>query len=222
MKKKIAVLFLATMMALGAFAQKLTTMPTLYKEFRPAVITFTDGHKSRNALTNVFLKNASLLFLKGELTMEANMDNILSVDFDDRHFVNIDNQLACIVDSVGDNVLYRVDLFDKESYERNLRNNVNYSQVDFGNVTNGTSLEMSDFINTATIDINNEDDYKLPVIPVHYMLYNGKMLKVHERTLRNRLPKDKRRMYETIINREGFSWVKDDQLMELLRVISDR
>ena len=209
------------MMAVAMLAQKRTTMPVLYKEFRPAVITFSDGHKSKNAFTNVFLKNASLLFLKGELTMEANMDNILSVDFDDRQFININNQLACIVDSVGPNVLYRIDLFDKESYERNLHNNVNFSQVDFGNITNGTSLEMSDFINTGTIDINNEDDYKLPIIPVYYMLYNGKMLKVHERTIWNRLPKDKRRMYKTIIEQPDFKWTDDAQLMNLLKAISE-
>lgn len=212
---------MAVMLALGAAAQKVTTMPTLYRDFRPATITFADGHQSRNALTNVFLKNASLLFMKGELTMEANMDNIVKVDFDDRHFINIDNQLACIIDSVGDNVLYRVELFDKESYERNLRNNVNFSQVDFGNVTNGTSLELSEFINTATIDNNGEDDYKLPIIPIHYMLYNGKMLKVHERTLWNRLPKDKRRLFKTIIEQKGFDWTKDDCLIELLKAISE-
>jgi len=209
------------MMAVAMLAQKRTTMPVLYKDFRPAVITFADGHKSKNAFTNVFLKNASLLFLKGELTMEANMDNILSVDFDDRQFININNQLACIVDSVGPNVLYRIDLFDKESYERNLHNNVNFSQVDFGNITNGTTLEMSDFINTGTIDINNEDDYKLPIIPVYYMLYNGKMLKVHERTIWNRLPKDKRRMYKTIIEQPDFKWTDDVQLMNLLKAISE-
>ena len=98
---------------------------------------------------------------------------------------------------------------------------MNFSQVDFGNITNGTSLEMSDFINTGTIDINNEDDYKLPIIPVYYMLYNGKMLKVHERTIWNRLPKDKRRMYKTIIEQPDFKWTEDAQLMNLLKAISE-
>ena len=221
MTRRFLTLICLAMLAVAMQAQKRTTMPVLYKDFRPSVITFADGHSSRQSFTNVFLKNATLLFLKGELTMEANMDNIVRVDFDDRHFININNQLACIVDSVGNNVLYRVELFDKESYERNLHNNVNFSQVDFGNVTNGTSLELSEFINTGTVDINNEDDYKLPIIPVYYMFYNGKMLKVHERTLWNRLPKDKRRFFKTITEQPDFNWTDDAQLMKLLKAISE-
>ena len=208
--KRLFLLIMSLVLVLGAEAQKVTTMPTLYKDFRPAVITFADGHKSKNAFTNVFLKNASLLFLKGELTMEANMDNILMVDFDDRHFITIKNQLACLIDSVGDNVLYRVDLFDKESYERNLRNNVNYSNIDLGEI-----------VSTATIDTNGDDDYKLPVIPIHYMLYKGKMLKVHERTLWNAIPKEKRRIFKTTIGMPDFSWTSDDSLLQLLKAISE-
>ena len=210
MTKRFLVLVCAAFMAVAMMAQKRTTMLVLYKDFRPSTITFADGHRSRQSFTNVFLKNATLLFLKGELTMEANMDNIVRVDFDDRHFVNIDNQLACIVDSVGDNVLYRVELFDKESYERNLSNNVNISNLDLG-----------EQVSTTTIKLNNEDDYKLPVIPVYYMLYNGKILKVHERTLWNHLPKDKRRIFKTIVGMDNFNWTNDAQLMKLLKAISE-
>jgi hypothetical protein len=73
----------------------------------------------------VFLKNGSLVYLNGEYTMEANMETIAAVEFDDRKFININNQLAYMVDSVGSNILYRIDLLDLNAYNQNIRNNIN-------------------------------------------------------------------------------------------------
>ena len=53
--------------------QERTTMATLYREFKPSVIYLTDGRKLNQNLTNVFLKNSSLVYLKGTFTMEANL-----------------------------------------------------------------------------------------------------------------------------------------------------
>jgi hypothetical protein len=199
----------------SAMAQRKTLSATLYKEFRPSVITFTDGHKSRQSLTNVFLKNSTLLFPKGEFTMEANMDNILAVDFEgDRSFVNIENKLAYFVDSYKNNALYCIELFDQEAYERNLKNNVNISNLDLSSINN-------DIISTTTIDLNNEEDYKLPVFRHFYMKLDGNYVKVHERTLLRMLPKQKRTMMKRIMAMPGFSWQNEESLMQLLKVITD-
>lgn len=210
MKKLLTLLIVTLGIAGSALAQKRTTMPTFYREYRPAVITFTDGHKSKNAFTNVFLKNASLLFLKGSQSMEANMDNIAAVDFDDRSFVAIDKKLAYLVDSVGSNALYCIELFDKDTYERNLKNNVNISSLDIG-----------DQISMSMVDLNGEEDYKLPVFRHYYYLYNGKFVKVHERDIARSLSKEKRTMMKRIMALPDFSWVEVSSLMQLLKAISD-
>ncbi|MBR6998584.1 MAG: hypothetical protein IKI19_07265 [Prevotella sp.] len=213
--KKIITLALMMLITASAMAQRKTLSATLYKEFRPSVITFTDGHKSRQSLTNVFLKNSTLLFPKGEFTMEANMDNILAVDFEgDRSFVNIENKLAYFVDSYKNNALYCIELFDQEAYERNLKNNVNISNLDLSSINN-------DIISTTTIDLNNEEDYKLPVFRHFYMKLDGNYVKVHERTLLRMLPKQKRTMMKRIMAMPGFSWQNEESLMQLLKVITD-
>ncbi|MBR2235789.1 MAG: hypothetical protein IJ892_12150 [Prevotella sp.] len=213
--KKIITLALMMVITASAMAQRKTLSATLYKEFRPSVITFTDGHKSRQSLTNVFLKNSTLLFPKGEFTMEANMDNILAVDFEgDRSFVNIENKLAYFVDSYKNNALYCIELFDQEAYERNLKNNVNISNLDLSSINN-------DIISTTTIDLNNEEDYKLPVFRHFYMKLDGNYVKVHERTLLRMLPKQKRTMMKRIMAMPGFSWQNEESLMQLLKVITD-
>lgn len=210
MKKGFFILVMC-MLSIGSMAQKKTLSVTRYKEFRPSVITFTDGHQSKQSLTNIFLKNSSLLFLRGEYTMEANMDNILSVDFTgDRLFVAINKQLAYPVDTVKANILYCIELFDQDTYEQNLRNNVNISNISLG-----------DQISTSTIDMNNEDDHKLPVFRHYWMLLNGEFVKVHERDLSRKLSKEKRTMMKRIIALPDFSWQDEESLKKLLRAITD-
>ena len=196
-------------MAMPAKGQWRTTQATRYNEFRPSLITFSDGHQSRQQLTNIFLKNSSLVYLSGEYTMEANMDNIVAVDFDDRSYQKIGRQLAWRVDTIGRNGLYCVELFDMESYERNLKNNVNFSNIDVG-----------DQISTTTVDLNNEDDYKLPVFRHYYFQLGGVYIKVHERELNRHLSRDQRTMMKRIVGTPDFSWQSERSLMQLLKAIS--
>lgn len=211
MNRFFALLLFTMMVFTEGIAQQKTLYATRYKEFRPSVITFADGHQSRQSLTNVFLKNGALLFLQGEYTMEANMDNIVAVDFPgDRKFVAIDKQLAYMVDSVGKNAVYCVELFDQDTYERNIRNNINYSNIELG-----------DQLSTTTIDLNNEEDYKLPVFRHFYFLYEGEYIRVHEREILRKLPKEKRTMVKRIMAVPNFSWQHEDSLVMLLKAITD-
>ena len=212
MIKKTILLTMFAMAAHFCSAQERTTQATVYSQFKPSVIGLTNGRTIKQSLTNVFLKNSSLVYLKGEYTMEANMDNILTVEFDNRKYYNIHNQLAYVVDSVGKNILYRIDLLDLVAYNQQIRNNINISNMGFENGG----------ISTTTMDINGEDDYKFPVIANYYYLYNGELVRVHEREVSRVLPKDKdlRRKYRTIIGMDDFSWTKDESLIRLLKAIT--
>lgn len=209
MKKQLLSLLLL-MTGLTTSAQEKTTMATLYKEFKPSVIYLTDGRKLKQSLTNVFLKNSSLVYLHGTYTMEAKMSNIRRVEFEDQTFEVVDEQLATIVDSIGDDCIYRVDYLDMEAYEGQLKNNVQIS-----------SMSLGEQISTSTINMNNEDDYKFPLVHKYYMRYGGEVFHVHEREIWRRLPKDKdvRRMFKTIIGEQGFSWTDDTSVVRLLKAI---
>ena len=216
MKKGLTIIF-ALMMAAVSMAQERRLSATMYSEFKPSVVTFRDGHKSNQSLTNVFLKNSSLLFLSGENVMEATMDNIVAVDFDDRHYVTINNQLAYRVATVNQNELYCIELFDQETYERNLRNNVNFSNIDL----NIASLSAGGTGNTTTVDLNTDEDYKLPVFRHFWMLLDGQFVKVHERDLGRVLSKEKKTMMKRIMSLPDFSWQRDESLKQLMEAISD-
>ena len=91
-------------------------------------------------------------------------------------------------------------------------NNINISNMGFE----------SGAITTTSMDLNSEDDYKLPIFSHYYFFYNGEFVKVHERDISRVLPKDKdlKRKYRTIIGMDDFSWNSDNSLMKLLKAIT--
>lgn len=201
---------LALLVTSQAMAQEKTTMATLYSQFKPAVITLTDGRTITNPLTNVFLKNSSLLYMNNTYTMEANMANIQQVKFDDNSFVVIKDQLASVVDSAGSSVLYRIDYLDIEAYNAQLKNNIQLSH-----------LSMTDFVNTDAVDLTSEEDRKFPLVHKYYMLYKGELVLVHEREILRRLSKEKKRIFHTIISLPDFSWLDDASVVQLMKSITE-
>jgi hypothetical protein len=205
MKKTALLLFMACL-ASTLMAQERTTNLTVYKNFKPSIILLKDGRVLKQPLTNIFLKNSSLLYLHGTTSMQANMDNIVSVKFDDRLYNKIDTVLAYEVDSVGDKKLYKATIIDQIAYRQQLRNN----QV----ITN---LQMGDQLSTTTMNLNGDEDYKFPLIDLFFYRINGKIVKVHERDLSRVLSKEQKRMMRTFLSMPDFSWTDEKSLMELLR-----
>jgi hypothetical protein len=209
MKKVLAILTLYVVCSLRGAAQGETESFTVYKEFKPGLIHLASGKTLKNSMLNIFLKDASLLYKSGSNTMEANMDNIVGVDFDDRKYIKINKELAYLVDSVGANKLYCATLIDVEAYKTMLKNNVNMSYI-----------SISDQVQYSTIDLNPQEKQPYPVINHFYYLYNGQIIKVHEREIQRLLDKEQRRLFKTIIGEKDFSWVDEASLVRLLKAIT--
>ena len=209
MMKRIAItLFILCAVGL-AHAQEVTRDFTVYKDFKPGIIHMANGKDLKNPLLNIFMKRSSLLYISGSYTKEANMDNIVGVDFDDRQYVKIEGELAYFVDSIGANRLYCATLIDIEAYKTLQKNNVNIS-----------NLSLGDQISYSTIDLEQRDSIQMPVIEHFYYLYEGKFVRVHEREISRLLPKEKKRLYKTIISLDDFSWIDKKSLLKLLKAIS--
>ena len=204
---KATSLFIIMMLAAQSLcAQVRTTKLTVYKQFKPSIIQLKDGRKLNQPLTNIFLKNSSLLYLRGTQSMEASMENIVSVQFDDRLYVKIDTLLCYQVDTVGNDALYRATVIDLNAYQQQLKNN----QII-------TSMDLGDQISTATIDISTEDDYKFPLIDIFYFRYKGQFVRTHERYLGRILPKEKKRILKTFVTLPDFNWTDEKALLRLLK-----
>ena len=102
--RKSTLFIIMMLVAQSLSAQIRTEKLTVYKQFKPSTIMLKDGRELKQPLTNIFLKNSSLLYMNGTNSMEANMDNIISVKFDDRQYIKIDTMLYYLVDTIGNDV----------------------------------------------------------------------------------------------------------------------
>lgn len=206
--RRTSLFIIIMLVAQSLCAQIRTTKLTAYKQFKPSTITLKDGRQLNQPLTNIFLKNSSLLYMRGSDSMEANMDNIISVKFDDRLYIKIDSLLCYQVDTIGNDALFRATVIDLPAYHQQMRNNQVITNIDYG-----------DQIATSTIDISTEDDFKFPLIDIFYFRYKGEFVRTHERNLGRILSKEKMRMMKTIMSLPEFSWTDEESLLKLLRAI---
>jgi hypothetical protein len=209
MKKSLLFIIIFVASVVSTYATDgITRRFTVYEQFKPAIIHLATGKTLTQPLANIFLRNSTLLYVSGSHTMQANMNNIEAVEFDDRQYVRIDTLLAYCVDSVGSNKLYCATMIDVDAYRSLLVNNKQLTNISFGDV-----------MQTATVDIEDEKDIDLPTVDKFFYLYNGKFVPVHERNIIRVIPKDKRHIYRSVISLPDFKWTEKDSLMKLLRVL---
>ena len=183
-----------------------TSMVTAYRDFQPAMVTLADGRQLKVQKANVFLKHSTLIYKSGVSVKEANMRTIQAVDFDDRHYVRIDTVLAFLVDTVEANAVYQQQVIDREAYEASFRNDRMITGIQFG-----------EQINLITIDPELDSAAVYPVVNTFYYRYNGKIIKVHDRELWRQLPKDKRRIMQSLMAEPGFSWTRRESVVRMLK-----
>lgn len=209
-KRWILVLLLMAL-AGDMLAQKLTTLTTLFPQNKTAMVTLTDGRTIKAPNANIFLKNASLIYFQGSQAKEARMDLVLGVSFDDRSFVNINNRLAYLVDSIKGNSLYCVETIDMEAYEDYLKNNVNFTYIDLSH----------DHLDTATTGLDINDGVAFPVKRTFYYRLDGKFVQTDPRELNRELSKNRNRIMRAVSNAHDFNWMDKECLMNLLDKLSN-
>ena len=213
MKKLVLSAIVLLMAAMRVAAQDVTPQLTVFPEFRPATVYMADGKKMEIPMANIFLKNSSLLYISGELTKEANIKNLLRVDFKDRSYIRIDSVLAYQIDTVGSNALFCAKVLDLKAYQQLIRNNSNITNLDLNDLS---SMNMFQF---TTIDLQDTKDIHFPVIPIYYYRIGNKFVLVHERHLKRAFDKENRRRMESVMNLPGFSWTNEEYLLKILEII---
>ena len=207
MKKLVLSAIVLLMAAMRVAAQEVTPQLTAFPEFRPATVYMADGKKMEIPMANIFLKNSSLLYISGELTKEANIKNLLRVDFKDRSYIRIDSVLAYQIDTVGSNALFCAKVLDLKAYQQLIRNNSNITNLDLNDLS---SMNMFQF---TTIDLQNTKDI------LYYYRIGNKFVLVHERHLKRAFDKENRRRMESVMNLPGFSWTNEEYLLKILEII---
>lgn len=208
--KKLRRLELCCLVALLPFVSMAqdgkTSTVMVYQDFKPAHVKLVDGRTIKVPKANIFLKHSTLVYKSGTSVKEANMKTIQTVDFDDRHYVRIDSILAFLVDTVETNAVYQQQVIDREAYEASFRNDRMITGIQFG-----------EQINLITLDPKVDTAAVYPVVNTFYFRYNGKIMKVHDRELWRQLPKDKRRIMQSLMAEPGFSWTRRESVVRMLQ-----
>ena len=186
-----------------------TSTVMVYKDFQPAQVKLVDGRTIKVPKANVFLKHSTLVYKSGTSVKEANMKTVQTVDIADRHYVRIDTVLAFLVDTVEANAVYQQQVIDREAYEASFRNERMITDIQFG-----------EQINLITLDPSMDSAAVYPVINTFYYRYNGKIMKVHDRELWRQLPKDKRRIMQSMMAEPGFSWTHRESVVRMLQALT--
>ncbi len=211
MRHFFLVFFVCLLGYISCFAQipSGTSKSTMaFDEFHPAVITMNDGKKVSVSQANIFLKGDVLLYKKGKSVLEAKMDNISNVDIADSHFMRVDTMLAEVIDTIGQDLLLCSTLIDIDAFMTMLENSREI-----------TSLEIRSMVSFSSIDLIADEDRLYPLAKYYFVFTNGKPLPANERSLSAIVPKDKRRIFKTIISLPDFSWGDPQSLKRLLKAV---
>jgi len=206
--KKLVLFLLLSIGVLTASAQGTTTMVTVYQAFKPATIHLVDGRQLKVSLANIFLKNSGLLYISGHDTKEASLQNISTVEFQDRTYYRIDSVLAYQVDTVNHQPLYCAQRIDLVAWKGMIINNRQLDNISLGDMLTYSATELAD-----------QHDIHFPVINIYYFQINGKYVLAHERNLKRVLDKEKRRLMASIMSEPEFSWTSEKSLLKLLKYI---
>ena len=179
-----------------------------FAEFHPAVITMNGGQKLSVSQVNIFLKGSTLLYKKGKSIMAANMDNISSVDIDGSHFMHIDTLLAEVIDTIGQGMLLCATVIDVDAFKTMLENSREI-----------TNLEIRDMVSVTSIDLIADEDRLYPLAKYYFYFIDGKALVANERSLSTIVPRDKRRIFKSMISLPDFSWGNPQSLKRLLKAV---
>lgn len=206
--KRVYLFFMLTAFCSLLSAQNISNRVTAYQDFKSAVVLLANGNALRVGSANIFLKNSSLVYKSGAKILQANMNNVSEVKFDDRHYVKIDSVMAYQVDTVGQNGLYCATVVDTEAYNMLMANKRQITNFEISSQVSMTALEAPD------------DEREYPLNDYYYFKYNGKFIRAVELYVLRAVPKAKRRLFWAIVREPGFSWTNTESLMHLLQTIS--
>ncbi len=188
--------------------------PLFFEEYQPAEILLSNGKVLKQKRSNIFLKNASLVYKQGGLPMQANVNVVKAVTFKDLHFMKVDTLLAYVVDSISidearQDLLLCARMIDMEAYQHQVANSNTL-----------TNFSLTDMVETTATDASDDDRYELPVIHHYFYRVNGKFVKVHERHIKRAVSKETFRLVRSIMQVPDFSWGNEKYLMQILEIIS--
>lgn len=202
-----AILYFSGTAAQQVQVERFSKTPYVFNDFRDAKIKFAFGGKG-TAKANIFLRDASLIFLKNDKKMKANLLNVIEVAFGDTVYRKAGEQLGRVIAEKNGNYLVEITTVDMEAMRESERRNENTSFLDLP--------EFNIFIETDGDYYGNTIEPKFPLKAVYYFLKGGVPFKASESEFKKHLRKEKKKEFKELMKDRYWSWKDAESLKRLL------
>jgi hypothetical protein len=187
--------------------QRRTNSVLAFPQFKDATVHFSFMRKGQ-AKANIFLKDSGLLFMQDSTVMQANLGDVISVDFDSVQYMRVSKELGMGRVVAGkDNVfLLCVTTLDLKSYNSDASKgeNLPYFNID--------GFDMF-------LEINGdfrEEAKGYPLQDKYYFLVRGDVVPAVERLVKKKIRADKKGDFKVLMADRFWSWKDAESLTDLL------
>lgn len=214
---------IAVFSAACAFAQqsqeeKRSDSQLVFAEFQPAKVRQPMGRVTR-ALCNIMYKNAALCFidhpeLKHSKIMQADVRNIIGVDFDTCRYVKVDDlAMGLVVGEQDGMLLCRVTTIDMERYRELTGGSTDlpYISLDIGTGVD-TFMDLSGAEQQANTGYPLKDRWV-------FRLKDGSFIPASERNVKKHVKKELKTAFKTLMEDRWWSWKDEGSLKKLFMYI---
>ena len=182
--------------------------PTAYAEFQDAKVMQSFGRFVK-AKANIFLKNASLLFIQDNQIMEANLKPVTGVLFGNDRYVKVnDTQLGLLVMQQGYNQLIRVTTIDMDKYAAEHGGGEDLPYLDMNEI-GGMFFEID------SESQRREVDQGFPLQNKYYFNIRGKIIPANETKFKKFVRPEMKKAFREKMNDKFWSWEDEASLCQL-------
>ena len=207
----IFLLFLSlvqTSMGQQAQERQRSTTPTAYAEFQDAKVMQSFG-RFVTAKANIFLKNASLVFIQDNKILEANLQPVTGVVFGNDRYVKVnDTQLGLLIMQQGYNQLIRVTTIDMDKYAAEHGGGEDLPYLDMNEI-GGMFLEID------SDSQRREDDLGFPLQHKYYFNIRGQIIPANESKFKKFVRPEMKKAFKEKMNDKFWSWSDEASLCQL-------
>lgn len=177
----------------------------VYPEFQDAKVRQSFGRFAK-AKANIYLKDASLVYMEGDKIMKAYTKGIFGVIFNDTtEYVKVDSAMARVVAKQGSNSLLC----------RTTVNMARYREEESGS-TGMDFFEMPD--NNVFMEMNEDrrdGDLGLPLQDHYFFKSKGFIFPANESAFKKSMDQGQRQAFEVLMTNRFWSW-KDPESLKML------
>lgn len=211
MKKTILFLFAllwvsGATMAQQAQVERRSKIPFAYKDFKDGNIEFAFG-KDKIYKTNIFLKDASLLYKNDTTVMKANLFGVISVDFGDALYRKTGDRMGKVIEQKGEVFLTVVTTIDTDRMREDARSGRNSTFLDLP--------EFNLFIDTNADYWAEGEGSSWPLKDEYFFVVKGEAIPAAEKIVKKSIRADKRNDFKELIKNRKWSW-KDANSLKVL------